>query len=130
MAVAVAWVLQWMIGFAARSMLWPWRSACFRIGKLTTGIIFMAERDYKSSPISDILGLRAIIDGLASDLQDLRQKKISPADGLARAALAKQVFNGVRLYIVAARSLEGKASPVRPRKDSSLIEGSVEGGKE
>lgn len=86
----------------------------------------MAERDYKSSPISDILGLRAIIDGLATDLQDLRDKKISPADGLARAALAKQVFNGVRLYITAARSLQGVQSPVKPRKDQSLIEGVAE----
>lgn len=83
----------------------------------------MTERDYRAAPISDILGLRGIIDGLALDLQDLRDRKISPADGLARAALAKQVFNGVRLYITAARSLEGKTSPVRPKKDPALIEG-------
>ena len=74
----------------------------------------MAERDYSATPISDILGLRAIIDGLATDLQELRDHKISPADGLARAALAKQVFNGVRLYIPAARSLDGMPSPVNP----------------
>lgn len=78
----------------------------------------MPERDYKASPISDILGLRSIIDGLASDLQDLRNKKISPSDGLARAALAKQLFNGVRLYIHAAQTLEGLGSPTNPRKQS------------
>ena len=32
----------------------------------------MSERDYRSSPVSDALGIRAVIDGLASDLQDLR----------------------------------------------------------
>lgn len=84
----------------------------------------MAARDYSAKPISDILGLRAIIDGLANDLQDLRNHKISPADGLARAALAKQVFNGVRLYITAARSLGDMPSPVKPRGDAKLIEGS------
>ncbi|MDO9006342.1 MAG: hypothetical protein Q7V20_23100 [Aquabacterium sp.] len=83
----------------------------------------MAERDYAATPISDILGLRAIIDGLATDLQDLRDHNISPADGLARAALAKQIFNGVRLYITAARSLDGMPSPVSPRGDEKLIEG-------
>lgn len=67
----------------------------------------MAERDYASTPVSDVLGLRAIIDGLASDLQETRAGKISPADALARAALAKQIFNGVRLYMHAVRTVEG-----------------------
>jgi len=71
----------------------------------------MSERDYKSSPVSDILGMRAIIDGLASDLQDLRHHKISPNDALARAALAKQVFNGVRLYLAAIKTVEGQTGP-------------------
>lgn len=59
----------------------------------------MAERDYRSTPVSDALGLRAIIDGLASDLQDVRSGAITPADAMARAALAKQIFNGCRLYL-------------------------------
>lgn len=69
----------------------------------------MAERDYASTPVADVLGLRAIIDGLASDLQETRAGSISPADALARAALAKQIFNGVRLYMHAIRTLEGHA---------------------
>lgn len=66
----------------------------------------MASRDYDSSPVSDILGMKAIIDGLACDLQDMRDKKISAQDGLARAAIAKQIFNGVRLFIQAHAMIE------------------------
>lgn len=87
----------------------------------------MPPRDYAASPVADSLGLRAIIDGLASDLQDLRNQKISPADGLARAALAKQVFNGVRLYLTAVRTLDGIESPVRPRKAMGLVEARSDG---
>lgn len=61
----------------------------------------MAERDYISTPVADALGLRAIIDGLASDLQETRAGTITPADAMARAALAKQIFNGCRLYLTA-----------------------------
>lgn len=72
----------------------------------------MAERDYASTPVADALGLRAIIDGLASDLQDVRAGTITPADAMARAALAKQIFNGCRLYLnamaVVARDRETK----------------------
>lgn len=59
----------------------------------------MAERNYASTPVADALGLRAIIDGLASDLQETRAGTITPADAMARAALAKQIFNGCRLYL-------------------------------
>lgn len=45
------------------------------------------------------LGLPLIIDGLASDLQALRDGQISVNDAIARATLAKQIFNGVRLYL-------------------------------
>ena len=69
------------------------------------------KRDYDSAPVSDILGMKAIIDGLASDLQDMRDKKISPQDGLARAAVAKQIFNGVRLFIQAHAMIEKAQAP-------------------
>jgi hypothetical protein len=72
----------------------------------------MAARDYDSTPVSDSLGLRDVILGLSDDLTELRANKISPNDALARAALAKQIFNGVRLYLQAIRSLEGAARPV------------------
>lgn len=84
----------------------------------------MAERDYASNPVADELGLRSVIDGLAHDLQELRSGQISPADGLARAALAKQIFNGVRLYLVA-RSIRAPLSPT-PEANPRLIEGRAE----
>jgi len=73
----------------------------------------MPERDYASTPVADALGLRAIIDGLASDLQDVRAGTITPADAMARAALAKQIFNGCRLYLNA-MSIVAKARPDGP----------------
>lgn len=78
----------------------------------------MAERDYASTPVADALGLRAIIDGLASDLQDVRAGTITPADAMARAALAKQIFNGCRLYLnaMAVVSRENRQPAAKPIK--------------
>jgi hypothetical protein len=78
----------------------------------------MSERDYRSSPISDALGIRAVIDGLASDLQELRAGTINPADAMARAHLAKQFFNGARLVLFAVKELSPK--PAAP--DQAAIE--------
>ena len=58
----------------------------------------MADRDYAATPMADALGLREIIRDLAADISDLRAGVITVDDAFARAALAKQVFNGVRLY--------------------------------
>lgn len=82
----------------------------------------MAERDYLTSPVADQLGLRGIILGLADDLNSLRTKQISPADALARAALAKQIFNGVRLYLNAISTLERAAKQV-VSEGAAMIEG-------
>lgn len=76
------------------------------------------ERDYSAAPVADSLGLRNVILGLADDLAQLRAGKISPADGLSRAALAKQVFNGVRLYLQALTTLEKAARDVSPALDA------------
>ena len=69
-------------------------------------------RDYESTPVSDSLGLGDVIKGLSTDLQEMRAGKISPQDGIARAAVAKQLFNGVRLYLQAMKSLEAGARDV------------------
>ena len=76
----------------------------------------MAPRDYESTPVSDNLGLRDVIMGLAADLQGLRDGKVSPQDAHARAAIAKQMFNGVRLYLQAIQTFEGLAKPVSGAK--------------
>ncbi|WP_288951570.1 hypothetical protein [uncultured Paracoccus sp.] len=76
----------------------------------------MAERDYVSTPVADNLGLRNVILGLAADLQQLRDGRISPSEALARAALAKQMFNGVRLYMQAVKTIEAAARDVSQPK--------------
>lgn len=78
----------------------------------------MTQRDYKSTPVSDALGIRGVIDGLASDLQDLRNGTISPVDAMARAHLAKQFFNGARLVLLAMKEIQQPA----PAKDVQQID--------
>jgi hypothetical protein len=77
----------------------------------------MPERDYKSTPVSDALGIRGVIDGLATDLQDLRAGKISPVDAMARAHLAKQFFNGARLVLTAIKEID---QPKAPREAKAI----------
>lgn len=73
----------------------------------------MPPRDYESAPVSDGLGIPAIIDGLASDLEQLRAGKISVNDAIARSMLAKQIFNGVRIYLNGAKLLSDNARPAK-----------------
>ena len=86
----------------------------------------MPPRDYDSAPVAETLALGDVIKGLASDLQDMRAKKISPQEGIARAAVAKQLFNGVRLYLQAMQMLEGRGLPVDAPKLSSGTTGGEE----
>jgi hypothetical protein len=67
----------------------------------------MPERDYVSTPVSDDLQLKEVVKGLANDLVELRAGKISPEDAHARAALAKQIWNGARIYLQAIRVAVG-----------------------
>jgi hypothetical protein len=76
----------------------------------------MPERDYVSTPLSDALGIRGVIDGLATDLQELRDGKITPADAMARAHLAKQFFNGARLVMAALNTLDKPGRPTPPKQ--------------
>lgn len=69
-------------------------------------------RDYETSPEADGLGLQSVILGLVSDIEALRAGTISPQDALARAALAKQVFNGVRLHVAASQFIARTARDV------------------
>ena len=71
----------------------------------------MSERDYKSTPVGDALGIRSVIDGLASDLQELRAGTISPVDAMARAHLAKQFINGAWLVLLAMKELRPQEPP-------------------
>jgi hypothetical protein len=68
-------------------------------------------RDYESAPISEQLGLPQIIAGLVRDLDALRAGDISVNDAMARSMLAKQIFNGVRIYLNGAKMLSDEAKP-------------------
>ena len=72
----------------------------------------MAARDYESAPVSDKLNLEDVITGLVGDLNALRAGQISVGDAQARALLAKQIFNGVRIYLNGMSILSGAAKPV------------------
>ena len=72
----------------------------------------MAARDYESAPVSDRLNLEEIINGLAGDLKALRAGEITVPDAHARAVLAKQIFNGVRIYLNGMALLSGQAKKV------------------
>lgn len=72
----------------------------------------MPARDYEAAPVAETLGLDRIIEGLASDLDQLRAGKISVSDAVARSLLAKQIFNGVRLYLNGTKILADNARRV------------------
>lgn len=69
----------------------------------------MAMRDYETAPVSDQLGLTSVISGLIGDLDALRAGNISVNDAVARSLLAKQIFNGVRIYLNGAKMLSDNA---------------------
>lgn len=77
----------------------------------------MPQRDYESSPVSEQLGLGGVIAGLVSDLEELRAGKIAVNDAIARSMLAKQIFNGVRLYLNGTKLLGDAAKPA----DAALL---------
>ena len=78
----------------------------------------MAERDYITAPVSEQLGIPNIIAGLVSDLDELRAGKISVNDAMARSMLAKQIFNGVRIYLNGAKMLSDNATPHALSRDN------------
>lgn len=73
----------------------------------------MSKREITPTPVADALGLRDIIRDLSADLADLRAGAITVNDAIARAALAKQIWNGVRLYIATGK---GTALPEPPKE--------------
>lgn len=70
-------------------------------------------RDYESAPVSESLGLQKIIAGLCNDLDELRAGTISVNDAMARSMLAKQIFNGVRIYLNGTKLLSENARPAK-----------------
>lgn len=85
----------------------------------------MAARDYETAPVSEHLNLDQVIRGLCSDLEQLRAGKIGVNDAIARSLLAKQIFNGVRIYLNASKLLAGQPSS-QPKAIPEGQEGRVE----
>ena len=73
----------------------------------------MANRDYETAPVTDRLSLDKVIEGLVGDLDELRAGKISVNDAIARSMLAKQIFNGVRIYLNGTKILSQNAREVK-----------------
>lgn len=74
----------------------------------------MPPRDYESAPVTRELGLDSVIKGLVNDLEELRAGKIGVNDAIARSLLAKQIFNGVRIYMNGTKLLADRARQVPP----------------
>lgn len=77
----------------------------------------MAARDYETAPVSERLDLDNVIKGLCQDLELLRAGKIGVNDAVARSLLAKQIFNGVRIYLTASKLLTGAAKETAALSD-------------
>ena len=75
-----------------------------------------ADSRSDASPMNERFLLDDVILGLVVDLQELRARKITINDAQARAELAKQIFNGVRLAINAQHMLEGRARRIEERE--------------
>lgn len=87
-------------------------------------------RDYTSAPVSDQLGLGGVIAGLVADLEALRAGSITVPDAMARSMLAKQIFNGVRIYMNGTKYLADAAATVHPAKLSANSPSNASAGKD
>lgn len=88
----------------------------------------MPPRDYETAPLADHLGLGSIIAGLVADLDQLRAGQITVSDAVARSMLAKQIFNGVRIYLNGAKLLSDRALPANPRSPDHHLSASPRRG--
>jgi hypothetical protein len=61
--------------------------------------------------LGERLGLPDIVLGIAQDLKDLREARISIRDARARAELARELLRAVRLVIDARKFIEAQALP-------------------
>ncbi len=76
----------------------------------------MAEVASTEGVLSERFNIDELILGIINDLDGLRNGRISVRDAMARAELAKQAMNGVRLVITAQKFLEQQAIPIAQTK--------------
>ncbi len=63
----------------------------------------------EASPLDERFNLDSIVNGLATDLSNLRAGKITVTQAIASAQLAKQIFNGLRVILNAQKVLEDRS---------------------
>lgn len=114
-------VLSVIVGERCRFL--PWLKRLTVSQPKNIGEVQMASRDYESQPETEALGIDNVIRGLCGDLEALRKGEISTQDAMARSALAKQIFNGFRIYLNGSKLLADTARPVSSAKE---IEGKAE----
>ena len=85
----------------------------------------MPKKVEHTAPMATQFGLEAVMHGLCSDLEALRAGEITVPDALARAAIAKQICNGFRLYLNGMAILSDRALPA---KHAGALEGTPDNG--
>lgn len=78
-----------------------------RIGGAEVGVT-------KVQPVADRFSMDDVINGIASDLADLRSGTITVEQARVRAELAKQYLAGVRLVFTAQKFLQEQAKLIAP----------------
>ena len=66
----------------------------------------------EAADIGETFDVPAIIRGLNGDLIALRNGTITVKEAQTRAELAKQIFNGLRLYVQTQKYLSEQARPI------------------
>ena len=81
----------------------------------------MSSAGEAPSALADQYSLADVVRGPAQDLKDLRAGRISQSEALARSALAKQYFNGLRPVLVGHRYLgQRRARSAGPNNGAQL----------
>ncbi len=73
-------------------------------------------------PVADRFSMDDVINGLASDLQELRDGKITIENARVRAEMAKQYLSGVRLVVTAQKFLQESARLIDKNREEGAPE--------
>lgn len=73
-------------------------------------------------PVADRFSMDDVINGIASDLQELRDGKITIENARVRAEMAKQYLSGVRLVVTAQKFLQESARLIDKNRDEATPE--------
>ena len=77
----------------------------------------MSAEETSPQSLVERFDLADLISGLAADLRDLREGRLSVRDAHARAELARQILRGVHYVVTAQKYLEGRMLPAPVKTD-------------